>query len=242
MNYKNILIFGAHPDDEIGMARSITKFSNMGARVTVVIMTDGSEGYPDVALKDSIVALRAAEARACNTVLGIHEKILMPLPDLGLVNDKETVQKFMKIIREVKPDAIFTHGPYDEHKDHVATHQITLSAYLHAGEPVSAILGAPWKTPYLYYYKGVKDPLPKVMFDVSDCQEKQIEALATQKSQLKVFRKTAEEFAEMAAALKKRTTPVYDTFWIAEPVILTDLLPLGIDAPDNYYGTNGWWG
>ena len=46
--------------------------------------------------------------------------------------------------------------------------------------PVAAVLGKPWKTPYLYYYKGIKEPLPRVVFDVSGYKEKVAEALATQ--------------------------------------------------------------
>jgi LmbE family N-acetylglucosaminyl deacetylase len=136
----------------------------------------------------------------------------------------------------VKPHAIFTQGPYDVHRDHLATHLLTKSAFFHAGEPVTAEMGTPWKTPYLYYYVGVKEPLPRVLVDVSDFKEKSTEAWSTQKSQYTVFRKTAADFKREIEALKKSRAQAYDVFWIAEPVILTDLLPLGIDAPDNYYG------
>ena len=237
MNYKRVLVFWAHPDDELTMARSIAKFSKMGVKVTVVIMTNGCEGYPDPKLKNKIVDIRAKEAKDCDKVLGIHKKIIMDIPDMGLTNDKPTVKKMIKVIRQAKPDAIFTHGPFDVHRDHIATHHVTKSAYFHAGEPVASDLGKPWKTPYLYYYKAVKEPLPRVVFDVSDMKEKSAEALATQKSQYKVFRKTDKDFKKQVAALKQSKARAYDFFWIAEPVLLTDLLPLGIDAPDNYFGS-----
>ncbi|MBI5722403.1 MAG: PIG-L family deacetylase [Planctomycetes bacterium] len=236
MNYRRILVFGAHPDDEITMARTMARLADEGVAVTVVIMTNGCEGYPDPKMKKSIVRIRAREARNCNRVLGIARRVIMDIPDMGLTNDKPTLKRFIKIIRDVRPDAIFTHGPHDEHRDHVATHFITRSAYFHAGEPVAAEDGKPWKTPYLYYYKGVRAPLPQVVIDVSAYKEKGEEAWATQVSQYAVFRKTAADFKREIAALKKDRSPAYERFWVAEPVILKDFPPLGIDAPDNYYG------
>jgi LmbE family N-acetylglucosaminyl deacetylase len=236
MNYKRILVFGAHPDDEITMARTIAKLAHKGVEVTVVIMTNGCEGYPDPKLKNTIVKIRAREAQACNRVLGIKKRIIMDIPDMGLTNDKPTVKKFIKIIRDARPDAIFTHGPYDEHRDHVATHYVTKSAYFHAGEPVAAELGRAWKTPYLFYYKAVKEALPRVVIDVSDYKEKEVEAWATQVSQYAVFRRTAADFKAEIEALKQDHSAAYDRFWIAEPVILKDFPTLGLDAPDNYYG------
>jgi LmbE family N-acetylglucosaminyl deacetylase len=236
MNFKRILVFGAHPDDEISMARTMAKLSRQGVAMTVVIMTNGCEGYPDPKLKNTIVKIRAREAAACNRVLGIQKRIIMDIPDMGLTNDKPTLKKLIKIVRDARPDAIFTHGPYDVHKDHVATHLVTRSAFFHAGEPVAAELGKSWKTPYLYYYVGVKEPLPRVLVDVSDFKEKSTAAWSTQRSQYTVFRKTAADFKAQIDALKKDRSPAFDRFWIAEHVILTDFVPLGIDAPDNYYG------
>jgi LmbE family N-acetylglucosaminyl deacetylase len=236
MNYKRVLVFGAHPDDEIFMAKTIAMLSSKGVAVTVVIMTNGCEGYPDPKMKNTIVKIRAREAQDCNRVLGIKKRIIMDIPDMGLTNDKPTVKKLIKIIREVRPDAIFTQGPIDVHRDHIATHHVTRSAFFHAGEPVAAELGKPWKAPYLYYYVGVREPLTRVVVDVSDYKEKGTEAWSTQKSQYTVFRKTAVEFKREIEALKKDRSKVYDVFWLAEHVILSDFVPLGIGAPSNYYG------
>jgi LmbE family N-acetylglucosaminyl deacetylase len=237
MNYKKILIFGAHPDDEITMARTTAKLTRAGVQVTVVIMTNGCEGYLDRRLKKRIVAIRAREAKACNRLLGIRRRIILPIPDMGLTNDKPTLKKVIGIIRRVRPDAIFTHGPCDEHRDHVATHGVTLSAYFHAGEPVAPDQGRPWKTPYLFYYSGVREPLPQVVVDVTAFKEKECQAYATQVSQYAIFRRTAEDFKKAIAALKKDRSAAYDRFWLAAQVILKDFPPLGIDAPDNYYGS-----
>ena len=44
MNYTRILVFGAHPDDEIRMAGTMAKLSAQGAQVVMAIFTNGSEG------------------------------------------------------------------------------------------------------------------------------------------------------------------------------------------------------
>ncbi len=68
---------------------------------------------------------------------------------MNLVNDKEILKKCIKIIRQEKLETIFTHGPFDYHRDHINTHFISVEA---PGEPVAVELGEPWNTPFLYYY------------------------------------------------------------------------------------------
>jgi LmbE family N-acetylglucosaminyl deacetylase len=55
MDYKRIMVFGAHADDEITMSGTIAKMANAGVRVVVITMTNGCEGYPRPDMKDTIV-------------------------------------------------------------------------------------------------------------------------------------------------------------------------------------------
>lgn len=222
--YRKILVFGAHPDDEITMAGTIAKLSSYGVKVAVVIMTNGCEGYSDKRLKNKIVRIRKKEAKACDKVLGINFRKILNSPDMGLINDRKILKNCIRLIRRIKPDAIFTHGPYDKHKDHRNTHIITKDACFHAGEPVAVELGKPWKTPYIYYYKGVIDPLPLILFDVTDFAEKRLEALLTQKSQFAIFRKTKEDFEKEINEIKRNRPKTFERFWIAEDVVLENFL------------------
>ena len=144
MAYQRILVFGAHPDDEITMAGTIAKLSQQGTEVYVVTMTNGCEGYPRAEMRDEIVAMRRQEAAECDKVLGIKQRIMLNRPDMGLNYDKETLQECIRIIRQICPNAIFTHGPFDKHIDHRMTHIISVDARWHAGEPVATALGEPW--------------------------------------------------------------------------------------------------
>lgn len=216
MNFQRVMVFAAHADDEITMAGTIARLSAEGVRVVVVQMTDGCEGYPRPEMRESIVALRRQEAEGCDRVLGIARRIMLMRPDMGLMADKETLQECIRAIREERPQAVFTHGPIDRHRDHRNTHALSVEARWHAGEPVAAALGPSYYPPHLYYYKGVTGIQPQIRFDVTATAHKRYEALATQVSQHTLFRTTREELLARAEEVRVAGTPQFESFWFAE--------------------------
>ncbi len=226
MNYERILVFGAHPDDEFSMAGTMAKLSEMGVEVYVVTMTNGNEGYPRPEMRQGIVAMRRGEAAEADKVLGITRRFMLDREDMGLVADKATIKDCIRIVRQVRPHAVFTHGPHDRHRDHLATHTIGVQATWHAGEPVSAELGEPWRTPHIYYYKSCRLPLPTVSFDITGYAHKRLEAMATQVSQHTLWGRSREDFMAEVERLKKERPQASETFWIVETNVLADFLPL----------------
>ncbi len=225
-HYDRILVFGAHHDDELTMACTMAKLAQEGTEVYVCIMTDGCEGYPRPEMRDTIVETRSREADEADKVLGVTRRFKLNSPDMALVNDKETLLKCVGIVRKVRPDAIFTHGPHDNHRDHLNTHANTVEARWHAGQPVAASLGESWKTPHLYFYKGLLDQsLPSIQLDVTDTGEKRAEALATQVSQHTLFRRTRADFLADAERIKRDRPRTVETFWIAPKNVFNALLP-----------------
>ncbi len=227
MRYERILVFGAHPDDELRMAASMAKMAAEGTEVAVVIFTDGCEGYPKPEMRDRIVALREQEGRDVQEVLGVQRYVNIGAPDMGLVNDKETLQKVIQVIREVRPQAIFTHGEKERHRDHVATHEISLEAAWHAGEPVSAVLGPPWKTPHIYYYKNTALDGPAVEFDASDFAYVVPLAYATQVSQHTLFQRSREQYLADAERVKANPPRTIQRFILHPWTTLKAFPPIG---------------
>ncbi len=225
MNYERVLVFGAHPDDELRMAGTMAKMSAAGTKVYVAIMTDGCEGYPKAAWKDKIVEMRKAEQKACDEVLGVTERFNYDAPDQGLTDDKPTLLWCGSVIRKVRPDAVFNHGPVDIHRDHRRTHKVVAEALFHAGQPVNAELGPPHRTPHVYYYKAVVAPLPTVTVDVTDFCWKFAESRMTQVSQHTLWGKTREDFLAEIERLKRERPKTVETFWIAEQTHLADFIP-----------------
>jgi len=216
--YSRILVFAAHPDDELAMAGTIVALRERGTEVFIVAVMNGSEGYPKPEWKHEIVAMRKREATACDAVLGVARRYHLDIPDMiGDGYTPERLKACIQIIREVRPEASFTHGPEDNHNDHRLVHRLSVDALWHAGEPVSSDLGVPWNTPFRYYYKGVsKHMLPSVRIDVSATAHFRFEAAATQESQFTLFRKDRNALLEEAQELKKSGRKVIEEFWLAE--------------------------
>ena len=225
MNYQRVLVFGAHPDDEIAMAGTMAKLADQGCEVHVCISTDGSEGYPKPEWRDQIVALRKQEQHDCDQVLGVARRHHIDAPDMGLTNDKATFRAFIRVIREVRPEAIFTHGPHDTHRDHLNTHAISIEAAWQAGQPVSADLGEPWATRHVFYYKAVADQRACFMVNVTGYAHKPAEARATQVSQHVLFNRDREQFLAEAEAIQQSPGPYFERFWPTERMVFHDLPP-----------------
>ena len=226
MDYERILVFGAHPDDEMTMAATMARLADAGVAVAVATMTNGSEGYPRPELRGQIVALRRQEMAEADKVLGVSRRYRLDRDDMGLVADKPTLKECIRIVREVRPHAVFTHGPHDRHRDHLATHTLGVQATWHAGEPVSADLGPPWRTPHLYYYKACNHPLPTVVLDTTGYAHKFAEARATQVSQHTLFRRTRDDLLAEAERIKQNPAPASDRFWLVATNVLPDFPPL----------------
>lgn len=227
MHYERVLVFGAHPDDELRMAAAIAKLSATGTAVTVAICTDGCEGYPRLDMRDTIVATRAKESEAVQQVLGVQRYVNLGAPDMGLTNTKDNLRAMIRAIREARPQALFTHGEKDRHRDHLATHQLSLEAAWHAGEPVSAELGASWHTPHVYYYKNTALEGPVVEFEVTDFAHVVPLAYATQVSQHVLFGRSREQYLADAERIRSAPPRTVERFILHPWTVLRSFPPLG---------------
>jgi len=221
MNFRRIMVFAAHPDDELVMAPAMARMASLGVEVVIALMTDGCEGYPDPSLRDTIVELRRQEAAAADEVMGTR-RISFGYPDMGLVNDKATFLRVLEAIRAERPDAIFTQGNVDNHRDHLATHDLSLEAAWQAGQPVSTALGEPWRTPQVWYYKNMGARPPDLVWDVTGFAHVRQLTLATQVSQHVLFHSTKESFLEEAERIKAANAPASQSFWVTGKTALRE--------------------
>ncbi len=121
----------AHPDDETIVSPVLAHYAREGARVFVVVATDGRKGvakHAGIPAGDSLATVRAGEARCSARELGIQPPILLGLEDAGLAVISpwpgEPLDRLAKrleaILRELRPDAVITWGPEGGygHADH----------------------------------------------------------------------------------------------------------------------------
>ncbi|TES91880.1 MAG: PIG-L family deacetylase [Anaerolineales bacterium] len=125
---KNVLVICAHPDDpDFGVAGTVAKWTSQGAKVTYVVVTDGSKGSPEPKMtKEKLIKLREEEQRKAADILGVDEVVFLGQPDGELRNTFELQEMLVRLIRTYKPDVLVTHDPtarivdnvYLNHNDH----------------------------------------------------------------------------------------------------------------------------
>lgn len=107
---KTVLAVGAHPDDlELGIGGTLARLSLTGARVVMVVVSIPSN------LKS-----RRSEAEQAAKILGCEVRFLTP-NKCSRVEDLKTHQLVGKIdalVKELKPEAMFTHCLANLHLDH----------------------------------------------------------------------------------------------------------------------------
>ncbi len=121
----NILIFAAHPDDEIlGCGGVIQKYREEGLSAVVCIVTDGSSSqYKDPTILDK----KKKESALANQQLKTDKVIYLNFPDMKLdtVSHVELNKALEDICSMVKPRIIFTHSATDLNNDHLLINKST---------------------------------------------------------------------------------------------------------------------
>jgi LmbE family N-acetylglucosaminyl deacetylase len=165
MKKVNILAIGAHPDDiEFGCGGTLTKYSQRGHRLFLMVMTGGGSGAPS--------ETRMAEQTAARQILGAEEIFWGGYQDTHLGVDAEMIKKIESVIASVKPEFIFCHFPDDTHQDHRHLAQAVMSATRYIRN--------------VLFYEGptTQNFNPQVYVDIADTLEIKLEALRAHRSQV----------------------------------------------------------
>jgi LmbE family N-acetylglucosaminyl deacetylase len=190
-NWKRVLVFGAHVDDElIGPGGTLARLSQAGAQVHVVTFTggDADTGYARPEWKGKVGALRREEAGRIDAILGIHQRTFLGYPTQNVPNDVGAYQQCVGLIRQFRPQAIFTHWIEDKHRDHRAVAALTDEARWKAAEHLMPELGQPWHTPQLFFYEIMElFPHPSLLVDISTVLPLKLDAMQAATTQLEVL-------------------------------------------------------
>ena len=136
---KIALAIGAHPDDtDFGCAGTAHLWSKAGWDFYYLVVTDGSKGTSDLTLTpDRLVPLRQQEQRNAAEVLGVKDVFFLEgNVDGELTYTRKLLGDIVRIMRKLKPYAVFTHEPsqifhrnaFVNHSDHRATGLVTVDA------------------------------------------------------------------------------------------------------------------
>lgn len=122
---ETVLALVPHPDDaEYYCGGALAKLAAEGAKVYIVVATDGRKGSFQEE-SNTLAELRAEEMRRAAAVLGAEPPVLLGFPDMELDTLRPGVlrEQFVRAIRKVRPDVVFAQDPYalyEPHPDHRA--------------------------------------------------------------------------------------------------------------------------
>jgi len=188
-----LLVLAPHPDDaEYYAGGTIARMIAAGARAVIVIATDGRCGSYELD-SETLIRVRAEEARRGAAVLGAAPPILLGHPDTELdrLPSGHLREQFMRAIRQFKPDVVITEDPLapDEmHPDHRAVARAAAEAIAFASLPLvhpehlAAGLEPHFVTEKYFYACGIANA--NKIVDVSETLAVRIAALAEHKSQV----------------------------------------------------------
>lgn len=203
-----VLAIGCHPDDiEIACSGTLAKCVKRGDEVYVAHLSSGNLGHV-VIPPDELRVIRANEAKKAASLAGIKEVIYGGFDDLEIFSDnKEAVDKVVKIIRYVNPDFIITHNPDDYMPDHNATSKLVFAASFCATLPnYEPKTKNPAKLVPIYYMDTLAGVnfVPELFVDITDEIDLKIKMLECHESQL-VWMKEHDgiDFADMVRTCSK---------------------------------------
>jgi LmbE family N-acetylglucosaminyl deacetylase len=117
-----VLVVAPHPDDEVlGCGGTIARMAAQGRQVAVLILTDGATSHRSFVGEATVRRMRAEEAVAAATALGVPPPEQLGLPDGALTAHlDEAVAAVTGRIRAFSPGTVLTTWGRDPHPDHRA--------------------------------------------------------------------------------------------------------------------------
>lgn len=189
---KRILCIQPHYDDnDIAAAGTLALLREAGAKLIYLTATDDLMGVIDNSLSDDQAthSLRRDQFAAAE-IIGVAEQYWCGYPDAGAYDYFALRRDFLKYIRLIRPDFVFTSDPwltYEAHRDHIQTGLAAAEAVTLAGlKKITSSDQAIDASYEQHQIKGVAFYFtrePNYIADVSTTWEKKIAALRCYQAQ-----------------------------------------------------------
>ena len=193
---KRALVIAAHPDDaDFGAAGTAHLWTQAGWEFYYLVCTNGAKGSDDPSIAPAqLIEMRRQEQRDAAAYLGVKGVFFLDHVDGELTPSRDLLGDVVRVVREVKPFAVFTHDPesiivrdsFINHSDHRVTGLTAIDAVYPAArdrlnfpEQIAAGL-EPHKVRELYIWGSERSNLD---VDITDVIETKIQALLLHRSQ-----------------------------------------------------------
>ena len=203
-----ILVFAPHNDDEVlGVGGTIAKYAKQGHEVFVCEVTSWIEN------QEQTQRIKR-EAINAHDILGVKDTIFMDLPVVHLKETQTHIknQRFIDVVKDIKPEVAFIPHVGDMHVDHAETAQAAMVALRPMNNPqlkaiytYETLSETEWNIPSV-----ANGFIPNIWSDISDTYMCKIEAMKCFKTQLYPFpHPRSLEAIEALAKLRGSTIGVY---------------------------------
>lgn len=198
-DFNNFIIFEPHPDDaDIFIGGTIKRLTDLNKNLILITVTNGEKGTYDPSLSEKdLILIRKEERLRANEILGIKNQIFLDYSDYDLPNKSVLVKEFLKIIRDLKPDVVFSPDPnlqYEVHPDHKVIGEAVSEAFFFSSMPLIMKDYPPHYVSLISYYIT---PYPNKIVDISETFEFKLKSIKEHKSQF-----NDENFMKMEIYLK----------------------------------------
>lgn len=184
---KSIIVFCAHPDDEvIGPGGTLKKYAKQGIK-TIVVIISGGEKSNALYKKEKLIKIRKDESEQAAKILEVSKVINLGLRDMQLIKDldkKETKDEIKNLIKKYQPEKIFTHAIDDLlYQDHKAVHDTIYNILEQINKTKNKKDKLSLYTFNVWTLNVRKRDSPKLIVDISDEFKYKLKALKKFKSQ-----------------------------------------------------------
>lgn len=192
---KRVLVLAPHPDDEVlGCGGALADLVERGARVDVVLVTDGAAGARNEEERGRIASARIAESRRALEALGggtIHSG---GIPDRRAGDRLDEIEALLtRWLVEAAPDLVFCPSPVETHPDHRA---VALALFRVAARPDSDAAGQALNAATVAFFELSQPFRPNFLVDITRIRARKERAMDAFGSQA-----AARDYAGFAAGL-----------------------------------------
>lgn len=179
----DILAIGAHPDDvELSCSGVLAKEATNGKITGILDLTRGELGTRGTP------AIRAQEAAAAASILGVSVRENLGFRDGFFINDEKHQLEIIKIIRKYRPEIVLCNAVYDRHPDHgMGSELASKSCFLSGLRMIETELDGhkqeAWRPKQVYHYIQWQDMEPDFIVDITGFMDVKIESVAAYGSQ-----------------------------------------------------------
>jgi LmbE family N-acetylglucosaminyl deacetylase len=177
-----VLVFAPHPDDEVfGCGGALADLVERGARVDVVLVTDGAAGARNEEERGRIASARLVESRRAFEALGGGTVHPGGIPDRGASERIPEIEALLaRWLVEAAPDLVFCPSPVETHPDHRA---VAAALFRVAARPASDAAGRALDAATVAFFELSQPFRPNFLVDITRTRarkERAMEAFVSQ--------------------------------------------------------------